>query len=84
MSTRHRRTLVAVFRDPVSATIVWDDLEKLLLHHGAMIRERSDLRITVTLRGATMTVHRPHPASEAAQHTIRAVRDLFTLAGVKP
>jgi hypothetical protein len=83
MSNRHRRTLVAVFREPVSATIVWDDVESMLVHYGAIIRERSGSRIAVTL-GSTMTLHRPHPAKEAAQHTIRAVRDFLTLAGVKP
>jgi hypothetical protein len=84
MSTRHRRTLQAVFRDPVSATIVWDDVERMLVHHGATIRERSGSRIAVTLGGRTLTVHRPHPEKEARQHTIRDVRDFLTLAGVKP
>lgn len=84
MSTRHRRTLVAVFRDPVSATLVWDDVETLLAHRGATIRERRGSRIAVALSGHTLTVHRPHPAKEAAQHTIRYVRDLLTLAGATP
>ena len=84
MSSRHRRTLVAVFRDPVSATIVWDDVENLLLHHGAVIRERRGSRIAVTLEGRTMMLHRPHPGKEAARHAIRDVRDFLTLAGVTP
>jgi hypothetical protein len=84
MRNRHRRTLVAIFRDPVSGTIAWDDVERMLVHHGATIRERSGSRIAVVLGGSTLTVHRPHPAREAAPHTIRAVRDLLTLAGVTP
>jgi hypothetical protein len=84
MSTRHRRTLAAVFRDPVSATLVWDDVEKLLVHHGATIRERSGSRISIILGEHTMTAHRPHPAKEARRHTIRNVRDFLTLAGVTP
>ena len=84
MRNRHRRTLVAIFRDPVSGTIAWDDVEKLLLHYGATIRERRGSRIAVTLGGRTMIVHRPHPEKEAKPHIIRDVRYFLTLAGVKP
>ena len=84
MSARHHRTLEAVFRDPVSATLVWDDVERMLVHYGATIRERSGSRIAATLSGRTLIVHRPHPEKEARQHTIRDVRDFLTLAGVKP
>jgi hypothetical protein len=45
MSNRHRKTLEAVFRDPVSATIVWADVERMLLHYGATIREGKGSRI---------------------------------------
>lgn len=81
MSTRHRRTLEAVFRDPVSATIVWADVEKMLVHYGAVIEARSGSRIAVELGGRKMTLHRPHPGKEARQHALRA---LLTRAGVTP
>lgn len=84
MRTRHCRTLQAVFRDPVSATLVRDDVERMLVHHGATVRERSGSRIAVTLGGRMLTAHRPHPEKEARQHTIRDVRDFPTRAGVAP
>lgn len=84
MSTRHRRTLEAVFRDPVSATIVWADVERMLVHYGAVIQERSGSRISVELAGRRVIFHRPHPGKEARQHSLRALRDLLTLAGVTP
>lgn len=84
MGKRHRRTLEAIFRDPVSATIVWNDVEKLLLHHGAVIEEGEGSRITVDLNGFVTRLHRPHPQKEARQHTIRNVRSLLTRAGVTP
>jgi hypothetical protein len=84
MSTRHRRTLEAVFRDPVSATIVWDDVERMLVHYGAVIRERSGSRIAVELNGIGADLHRPHPQKEAKQYQIRAVRALLTQAGIEP
>lgn len=84
MSTRHRRTLEAVFRDPVSATLVWADVERMLVHYGAEIRESSGSRITVTLNDQRARFHRPHPRKEAKEYQIRDVRDLLTQAGVTP
>lgn len=84
MSNRHRRTLEAVFRDPVSPTIVWDDVEKMLLHHGAHIREGSGSRISVELNGVMADFHRPHPRKEAKQYQVRDVRALLTQAGIVP
>lgn len=84
MSNRHRRTLEAVFRDPVSATIVWADVERMLLHYGAEIEERKGSRIAVDLKEATTYFHRPHPHKEAKEYQIRKVRQLLTEAGITP
>lgn len=84
MSTRHRRTLEAVFRDPVRATIVWADVERMLAHYGAVIREGRGSRITVELNDQRARFHRPHPQKEAKEYQIRDVRDFLTQAGVVP
>jgi HicA toxin of bacterial toxin-antitoxin, len=84
MSTRHRRTLEAVFRDPVSATIVWADVERMLVHYGASIQERQGSAIAVVLNEQPAVFHRPHPGKEAKRYLIRDVRDLLIRAGVKP
>lgn len=81
---RHRRTLEAVFRDPVSATIVWADVERMLVHHGARIIEGSGSRIEVQLQGNRVDLHRPHPRKEAKPYQIREVRALLTSAGIVP
>lgn len=84
MSNRHRRTLAAVFRDPVSATIVWSDVERMLVHYGAVIKERKGSRIAVKLSGATTYFHRPHPHKEAKEYQVLGVRELLTKAGITP
>ncbi|HYW11770.1 MAG TPA: type II toxin-antitoxin system HicA family toxin [Longimicrobium sp.] len=84
MSTRHRRTLEAVFRDPVCAPIVWDDVERMLVHYGADILEGRGSRISMELNGIGADLHRPHPQKEAKQYQIRAVRALLTQAGIEP
>ena len=84
MSNRHRRTLEAIFRDPVSATIVWDDVETMLVHYGAWIHERKGSRILIILRDEKAVFHRPHPRKEALPHAIRELRKFLTQAGVTP
>jgi hypothetical protein len=84
MSNRHRRTLEAVFRDPVSATLVWSEVEKMMVHRGAIIYERKGSAITVELNEKFTSFHRPHPHKEAKQYQIRQVREFLTQAGVEP
>jgi hypothetical protein len=84
MSKKHRRTLEAIFRDPVSATIVWADVERMLIHYGAAIEEREGSAVAVVLNGHPAVFHRPHPQKESARYAIRRVRDLLTQAGLKP
>lgn len=84
MSNRHRRTLEAIFRDPVSATIVWTDVESMLLSFGAHMREGSGSRLAIVLNEQAAHIHRPHPRKEASHFTIRDVRDLLVRAGITP
>lgn len=39
MNSKHRKTLAAVFNDPVSGTIEWAAVESLLLAAGARLIE---------------------------------------------
>ncbi|HEU0299693.1 MAG TPA: type II toxin-antitoxin system HicA family toxin [Longimicrobium sp.] len=84
MSNWHRRTLEAVFRDPVSPTIIWTDVQAMLVHFGAEIREGSGSRVAIVLNEHAAHVHRPHPRKEASRITIRDIRDLLVRAGITP
>lgn len=84
MSSRHRRTLEAIFREPVSATIVWADVEAMLVHLGAEIREGRGSRVAVLLNDTCANFHRPHPQREASRGSIRKVRELIIQAFPEP
>lgn len=84
MRTRHRRTLEAIFADPVSGTIAWRDIESLLEALGAETSEGSGSRVRFTINGMTLFVHRPHPQPETKKYVIRNVRDFLTSLGVTP
>ena len=82
--TKHRKTLEAIFADPVSGTIVWRDVESLLEALGAAISEGSGSRVRFTINDVTLFVHRPHPQPEAKKYVIRNVRDFLTSLGIMP
>lgn len=84
MNSKHRKTLLAIFKDPVSGTIAWNDLENLLISAGAEIVEGRGSRVRFVFGAEIETFHRPHPAKEAKRYQIKAARDFLTRIGVKP
>lgn len=84
MNSKHRRTLQAVFAEPVSGTIAWADVESLLKAAGAETVEGSGSRVRFVKGDAIATFHRPHPAKEAKRYQVRDARDFLTQIGVKP
>ncbi|HZG42383.1 MAG TPA: type II toxin-antitoxin system HicA family toxin [Longimicrobium sp.] len=67
MSNRHKRTLDAIFSDPVSAGIVWADVERMLVHYGAVVSERAGSRVAVRLGLRVAVFHRPHPQKDGEE-----------------
>ena len=84
MNNRHRKTLVAVFKDPVSGTIEWAAIEGLLLAAGARLIEGRGSRVRFERDGELDIFHRPHPAKEAKRYQVRDARDFLERIGVKP
>ena len=84
MRGKHRKTLVAVFRDPVSGSIEWTALERLLIAAGAQAIEGRGSRVRFEKDGEVETFHRPHPAKEAKRYQVRASRAFLKRIGVTP
>lgn len=84
MNNKHRKTLAVVFADPVSGSIEWLDIEKLLITAGARVIEGNGSRIRFEKNGEIETFHRPHPAKEAKRYQVRAARAFLERIGVKP
>jgi hypothetical protein len=42
MNSRHRKTLAAIFSDPLNGALFWTDIENLLLACGAEFEEGTD------------------------------------------
>jgi len=84
MGSRHRRTLEAIFEDPVKANIAWRDIEALLEAHGAQITEEAGSRVRMALNGVRAVFHRPHPEKETDRGAVKSMRRFLTEAGVTP
>ncbi len=84
MNSRHRSTLSVVFKEPVSGTIDWSDVEALLLAAGARLIEGRGSRVRFEKDGEVETFHRPHPAKEAKRYQVRAARAFLERIGVTP
>ncbi len=84
MNSKHARTLKAVFKNPVSASVAWADIESLLVSVGCEVVEGSGSRVRFVMNGEVETFHRPHPAKEAKRYQVRAARDYLIRLGVKP
>jgi len=84
MNAAHRKTLEAVFTDPVSRSLEWRRIEALLIAVGCQAIEGSGSRIRFEKDGQIATFHRPHPANEAKPYQVRDARLFLENLGVKP
>lgn len=84
MNNKHRKTLTTVFENPVSATVEWMAIEKLLVAAGARVIEGNGSRVRFEKDREVETFHRPHPAKEAKRYQVRAARAFLERIGVMP
>lgn len=84
MYNRQRKTLLAIFTDPVSGSIAWADVESLLLTIGCVVVEGSGSRVRFDKDGRLAFFHRPHPEKEAKRYQIRDTRRFLDDLGVRP
>lgn len=84
MNQKHRRTLEAIFDDPVRSNISWRDMEGLLKGVGAEITEGAGSRVRIALKGVRAVFHRPHPQKETDKGAVRSMRRFLIEAGVTP
>jgi hypothetical protein len=84
MNRNHRKTLAAVFANPVSGNIEWRRIKALFKALGCEIIEGSGSRITILHKGRKAAFHRPHPSKDALRYRVSAARDFFKLIGITP
>ena len=84
MNTRHRKTLLAIFARPTSPSVVFANIEALVVALGGSVAEREGSRVRITLQGEQWRCHRPHPGKEAKRYQVEEARELLERVGIKP
>ena len=84
MNTKQRKTLKAIFTKPTSASIIFSDIEALVVVLGGEVFEREGSRIKISIQGEQWRCHRPHPGKEAKRYQVEEIRELLLRIGVKP
>lgn len=84
MNNTHRRTLAAVFANPVDGAIEWSRIEALLTAVGCTRIEGSGSSVTFEKDGAKVFFHRPHPRKEALRYRVKDARAFLQRIGVTP
>lgn len=84
MKSKHMKILKAIFTKPTLASVVFSDIEALVIALGGEIMEGSGSRVAFILNGKRMDAHRPHPGKEAKRYQVENMRDWFLTMGVEP
>jgi len=84
MNSKQRKTLESVFINPVSSSIQWKDIEKLLIAVGCDISEGRGSRVRFKKDGVFAIFHRPHPKKETDKGAVLSARDYLTKIGETP
>ncbi|KAB5627329.1 type II toxin-antitoxin system HicA family toxin [Pseudomonas putida] len=82
MNTRYRKILETIFRTPTTASLVFSDIEALVLHLGGQVLERQGSRVKLVLGEQCWRCHRPHPGKEAKRYQVEEAREFLMRAGV--
>jgi hypothetical protein len=84
MNSKHRKTLITVFSDPVPRSLEWRRIEILLLAVGCELIEGQGSRIAFKRGDLRADFHRPHPGKEAKPYQVRAAREFLKKLEVTP
>jgi hypothetical protein len=84
MNSKHRKTLEAIFSDPVNGGLEWARIEALLVALGCQVIEGRGSSATFEKGGKRAHFHRPHPQREDLWYRVRAVREFLAILGVRP
>ena len=80
----NRKTLAAIFAEPVRSSLAWTDIEALFVALGAEVSQGRGSRIRVSLGEMDAVFHRPHPRKETDKGALKSVRRFLREAGVEP
>ncbi len=83
MNSKQKRTLSAIFTEPVSSSVNWKDIESLFMALKIDKIEGRGSRVRFHKTGIIASFHRPHPKKEAKRYQVKDARAFLEQLGVK-
>jgi hypothetical protein len=83
MTGKHRKTLEAIFANPVNGNITWSRIEALFVAVGCVLVEGSGSSVTFEKDGKRAYFHRPHPQKASLRYRVADARHFLESIGVK-
>jgi len=83
MSSKQRKTLQVIFKDPVNGNVEWRKIEALFLSLGAVRTEGSGSSVSFVLNNVRVDFHRPHPEKAALRYRVKDARLFLKKAGIE-
>jgi hypothetical protein len=77
MNSKHRKTLEAIWAEPVNGNMEWRLIEALLVGLGCRVIESAGSSVTFDCQGHRAAFHRPHPGKEALRYRVKTVREFL-------
>jgi hypothetical protein len=84
MNNKNRKTLEAIFSNPINGNIEWSKIEALFIALGCTSVEGSGSSVTFEKNGKRAYFHRPHPQKESLRYRVTDARHFLESIGVKP
>lgn len=84
MNSKHRKTLAAIFANPVNGNLEWALIEALLIAIDCQIIDSGGSAVTFAKDGRKATFHRPHPGTEALKYRVKLAREFLAQLGITP
>jgi len=84
LNTKNKKILKAIFEDPISSDIRFDDVKRLIKSLGGKIKEGRGSRVMFELNGKDGHFHEPHPTPEIKRYVVKDLRDFLEAAGCLP
>ena len=84
MNSKHRKTLEAIFANPVNGNIEWSRIEALFAALGCVAVEGAGSSVTFEKNGKRAYFHRPHPLKDSLRYRVTDARHFLEAIGVKP
>jgi hypothetical protein len=84
VTSKHCRTLCAVFRIPTAATVTRASFALFVSALGGNVEPGDGSRRRMRLNGVIAVFHRPHPQPTMKKGSVESARDFLLKAGINP